>query len=163
MIIIRYVISIRNIWIYGITLNYINILQPVYFNVFSHGNLLQCSLSSNILNIEIFTKNTIYSYILVESILTVLNYKHFFKYYQSKRHNIINIYCYLDQFSSYLKYQNSLWNCLLLVKVYLTAVVLFNRLFYLLVYAGYKKCTILTSLMRYRFFMQLQVRVVIPC
>ena len=42
MTIIRYVISIRNIWKKDITLNYINILQPVYFIVFLHGNLLQC-------------------------------------------------------------------------------------------------------------------------
>ena len=42
MTIIRYVISITNIWRKGFTLNYINILQPVYFNVFLHGHLLQC-------------------------------------------------------------------------------------------------------------------------
>ena len=30
----------RNIW--GITLNCINILQPVYFNLFFHGYLLLC-------------------------------------------------------------------------------------------------------------------------
>ena len=41
MTIIRYVICIRNIWRKGITLNYINIQQPVYSNVFLHGYLLQ--------------------------------------------------------------------------------------------------------------------------
>ena len=38
---IRYDFCIRNIWGLGRTLNYIK-LQPVYFNVFFHDNLLQC-------------------------------------------------------------------------------------------------------------------------
>ena len=37
-------VSIRNVQSLAGTLNYINILQPVYFNVFLHGYLLQCSL-----------------------------------------------------------------------------------------------------------------------
>ena len=32
----------------GINLNYINILQPVYFKVFLHGNLLQCTYNQRI-------------------------------------------------------------------------------------------------------------------
>ena len=34
--------SSRNVWILGRTLNYINCLQSVYFNVFFPGNFLQC-------------------------------------------------------------------------------------------------------------------------
>ena len=47
MAIIRYYFCIRNIWGLANTLNYINILQPVYLNVFLHGNLLQCSVEMN--------------------------------------------------------------------------------------------------------------------
>ena len=43
MAIIRLDFCIRNVWGLASTLNYINILQPVYFNVFLHGNFLQCS------------------------------------------------------------------------------------------------------------------------
>ena len=32
----------RNVCKYGSTFNYINILEPVYFNVFLHSNFLQC-------------------------------------------------------------------------------------------------------------------------
>ena len=35
-------VCIRNIWRLAITLNYINILLPVYFSVFLHGYLIQC-------------------------------------------------------------------------------------------------------------------------
>ena len=42
MAIIRQVFFIRNVRILDRTLNYINILEPVYLNVFLHGNLLQC-------------------------------------------------------------------------------------------------------------------------
>ena len=35
-------------------MNYINILQQVYFNVFFHGNLLQCTIQFNV-NISIMT------------------------------------------------------------------------------------------------------------
>ena len=40
MAIIRLVVCIRNLWRLDSTLNCINILQPFYFNVFLHGNLL---------------------------------------------------------------------------------------------------------------------------
>ena len=43
MAIIYYVVCIRKVYKLGSTLNFINILQPVYFfNVFLHGNFLQC-------------------------------------------------------------------------------------------------------------------------
>ena len=41
MAIIRRVVCVRNIWRLASALNYINILQPVYFNVFLHDYLLQ--------------------------------------------------------------------------------------------------------------------------
>ena len=41
MAIIRLTVCIRNVWRLSRTLNYINILQPVYLNVFLHGNFLQ--------------------------------------------------------------------------------------------------------------------------
>ena len=44
MAIIQYAICIRNVWKLGRTLNYINILQPIYFNVFLHGKFLQCTV-----------------------------------------------------------------------------------------------------------------------
>ena len=43
MALIRQYFCIRNVWGLAITLNYINILHPVYFNVFLHGNFLQCT------------------------------------------------------------------------------------------------------------------------
>ena len=43
MSIIHYTVCIRNVWELGSTLNYTNILQPVYFNVLLYGNYLQCS------------------------------------------------------------------------------------------------------------------------
>ena len=36
-------ICIKNVWRLGRTLNYINTMQPVYFNVILNGNFLQCS------------------------------------------------------------------------------------------------------------------------
>ena len=45
MAIIRQFVCIRNVWRLASTLNYINILQPVYFNVFFHGNLISCTIS----------------------------------------------------------------------------------------------------------------------
>ena len=45
MAIICQVVCIRNEWRIAITLNYTNILQPVYFNVFFNGYLLQCIFS----------------------------------------------------------------------------------------------------------------------
>ena len=45
MAIIRRVVCIRNVWKLASTLNYINILQPVYFNVFLHANILQCKFN----------------------------------------------------------------------------------------------------------------------
>ena len=35
-------IALRNIWKLASTLNYFKILQPVCFNLFLHGNFLQC-------------------------------------------------------------------------------------------------------------------------
>ena len=43
MAFIRQYFCIRNIWGLASALNYINIFQLVYFNVFFHGNLLQCT------------------------------------------------------------------------------------------------------------------------
>ena len=34
----------RSVWMLNSIFNYINILQPLYFNVFMHGNFLQCTL-----------------------------------------------------------------------------------------------------------------------
>ena len=42
MAIIHFAICTRNVWKLNSTLAYINILQPVYFNVFLHSNFLQC-------------------------------------------------------------------------------------------------------------------------
>ena len=42
MAIIRRVVYIKDKWKLANTLSYINILQPIYFNVFLHGNFLQC-------------------------------------------------------------------------------------------------------------------------
>ena len=43
MAIINYAIfCTRKVWKLGSTLNYVNILQLVYFNVFLHGNFLHC-------------------------------------------------------------------------------------------------------------------------
>ena len=44
MAIIHYAYCGKNAWKLDITLNYINILLPVYLNVFLHSNLLQCTL-----------------------------------------------------------------------------------------------------------------------
>ena len=46
MVIIHYAVRDRNIWKLGTTLNYISILQPVYFNVFLHGKFLQCEIEN---------------------------------------------------------------------------------------------------------------------
>ena len=43
MAIIHYVVCIRNVWKIGSTLNYVNILQPVFL----HGNFLQCCYYNN--------------------------------------------------------------------------------------------------------------------
>ena len=51
MVIIHYAVSTRNVWKLGSTLNYINILQPVYFNVFLHGNFLKCKYFKILTNI----------------------------------------------------------------------------------------------------------------
>ena len=42
MEIIQNTVCGRNVWTLSSTLNYISILQPVNFNVFLHGNFLQC-------------------------------------------------------------------------------------------------------------------------
>ena len=44
MAIIHEAVCTRNLWRLGITFNYINILQPVHFNVSLFGNLLKCGL-----------------------------------------------------------------------------------------------------------------------
>ena len=44
MAIIHYAVCGRNLWKLGITLNYIDILQPAYFNVHLHGNIFHCGL-----------------------------------------------------------------------------------------------------------------------
>ena len=41
MAVIHTAVCGRNIWKLGSTLNYINILQPVSYNVILHGNILQ--------------------------------------------------------------------------------------------------------------------------
>ena len=43
MAIIHYAICGRNVWKLGSTLNCIDILQPVYFNLLLHDNFLQCT------------------------------------------------------------------------------------------------------------------------
>ena len=43
MTIIHYAVYTRDVWKLGSTLNYINILQRVYFNVFLHGNFIHCN------------------------------------------------------------------------------------------------------------------------
>ena len=65
MTITSYVICIRNIWRYGITLNYINILQPVYFNVFLHGNLLRCTYTT----LEIIFLSALYGLMIINELL----------------------------------------------------------------------------------------------
>ena len=66
MAITHYVVCFRNIWKSGRIFNYINILKPVYFNVFLHSNFLQCtalaytsisnSSKKNYINIFFFIK-----------------------------------------------------------------------------------------------------------
>ena len=51
MAIIHYAIYTRNVWRLGRTLNYINILQPIYFNVF-----LQCYISQ-LIEIKVLTRS----------------------------------------------------------------------------------------------------------
>ena len=52
MAIIHYAVCGKNVWELGSTLNYINILQPVNFNVFLHGSFLQCACHKSKMIIE---------------------------------------------------------------------------------------------------------------
>ena len=45
-------VSIRNVQSLAGTMNYINILQPVNFNVFLHGSFLQCACHKSKMIIE---------------------------------------------------------------------------------------------------------------
>ena len=51
MAIIYEVICVRNVWRLVSTVNYINIMQSVYFNVFLHGNFLQCKVKLDVSNV----------------------------------------------------------------------------------------------------------------
>ena len=45
MAIVHYAVCTKNLWKLGSTLDYINIMQPVDFNVFLHANILQCKFN----------------------------------------------------------------------------------------------------------------------